>query len=229
MLKKKISAILLASILPLSAQAGWGLSDLKDNLISDCDNAKDKAKCNREAAAGAAVKIGKVVIAAKVFYDLVIDFTSKQVKSEKEVNKEYLKTNKVLPKKTKITSYKTNIAPGKVIPLGKPASAHSKITIVAGTSNPTNLIQEKIIFFDNDDPTKELRSLVKDVNKKNKKTGAFENTFTFTLPEGMAQGVYKIKTSLIINGTESKPLNNEMQVVLNVFEDRSYQFASVAY
>ena len=55
--------------------------------------------------------------------------------------------------------------------------------------------------------------MVKAVNKDTKKCGAFENEFTFTLPKGMPQGVYPIKTAVIINGVESTQVDSRMQLV----------------
>jgi hypothetical protein len=229
MFTKKITAIVIAAILPLSVNAGWGLDDIKKSVKPDCANSKDKAKCNQNALANTVVKAGVLVAASKLIYDLFIDFKTKEIHSEKEVNSGYLKSNKALPKKPKVTFYQTNIDPGKVVPVGKPTIINSQLTVVAGSSSENVDIEEKIVFFDNDDDTKEVRSLVKKVNEKTKKAGAFENSFTFTLPVGMPQGVYKIKTSLIVNGVETTPQDNEMQVVLNVFEDRSYQIAQVRY
>ena len=229
MFTKKITAILIAAILPLSANAGWGLDDIKKSIKPDCENSKDKAKCNQKAIANTAIKAGALIAASKLIYDLFIDFKTEEINSDEEVKEAYLKSNKSLPKTPKVTFYKTNIDPGKVVPVGKPTTINSQLTVVAGTNSSTVNIEEKIVFFDNDDVTKEVRSLVKKVNEKTKQAGAFENSFTFTLPVGMPQGVYKIKTSLIIDGVETTPQDNEMQVVLNVYQDRSYQIASVRY
>ena len=227
MFTKTTVAILVVAVIPLSANAGWGLDDLKKKLKPDCENAKDKAKCNRKALAKVAVKAGALTAASKLIYDLFISFNTKEVSSDKEVNDDYLKNNKKLPKEPTVTFYKTNIDPGKVVPVGKPTIINSQLTVIAGRSSSKVDIKEKIVFFDNDDNTKEVRSLIKKVNKKTKKAGGFENSFTFTLPVGMPQGVYKIKTSLIVNGVETSPQKNSMQVVLNVFEDNSYQIAAL--
>ncbi|KGJ94793.1 hypothetical protein [Colwellia psychrerythraea] len=229
MFTKKITAIVIAAILPLSANAGWGLDDIKKSVKPDCANSKDKAKCNQKAIANTAIKAGALIAASKLIYDLFIDFKTEEVNSEKEVKEAYLKSNKSLPKKPTVTFYKTNVDPGKIVPVGKPTTINSQLTVVAGSKSSNVDIEEKIVFFDNDDDTKEVRSLVKKVNEKTKQAGAFENSFTFTLPVGMPQGVYKIKTSLIVDGVETAPQDNEMQVVLNVFEDRSYQIAAVRY
>lgn len=229
MFTKKIIAVVIATVLPLSAQAGWGLSDIKSDITLGCDDAKDKAKCNQKALAKTAVTVGALVVASKVIYDLVVDFKSKEIDSEKEVNANYLKSNNSLPVNPEVTFYKTDIDPGKVVPVGKPTTIKSQLTVIAGTRSSKVIIEEKIVFFDNDDETKEVRSLIKKVNDKTKKAGTFENSFTFTLPVGMPQGVYKIKTSLIVDGVESAPQDNEMQVVLNVYQDGDYQISLVNY
>lgn len=229
MFTKKLTAVVIAAILPLSANAGWGLPDITKSLKPDCENAKDKAKCNQKALGNAAVTAGALTAASKLIYDLVIDFQTKQISSDKEVNDEYIKKNKSLPKEPTVTFYKTSIDPGKVVAVGKPTVINSQLTVVAGRNSSKMDIEEKIVFFDNDDSTKEINSLVKKVNTKNKVAGTFENSFTFTLPVGMPQGVYKIKTSIVVDGVESSPQDNEMQVVLNVYQDNSYQIAAVKY
>ena len=53
-------------------------------------------------------------------------------------------------------------------------------------------------------------------NEDTKRAGHYTNEFTFTLPEGLPQGVYPIKTTLILNGEENKTINNDLQLVLEV-------------
>ena len=227
MLKKTIAIAVLSALIPLTAQAGFGFDDIKPNFLSKCDNAADKAKCNREAAAGVAIKTAAVVTAAKLIKEMVIAFTTKQVKTEKEVKDEYLKKNKALPETPVISSYSTKLAPGKVVQAGKPSTINSLLTVIGSNNSKTTDIAEKIQFFDNEDTSLIINTLTKKVNAKTRIAGSYNNSFTFTLPKAMPQGVYKIKTSLIVNGKEFAPLTNEMQVVLTVFPDQSYQYALV--
>ncbi|MCP4326160.1 MAG: hypothetical protein GY951_00080 [Psychromonas sp.] len=227
MLKKTIAIAVLSALIPLTAQAGFGFNDIKPGILDECDNSADKAKCNKKAAVGLAIKVGAVVLAAKLIKELVIEFKSRQIKTEKEVNVEYLEKNEALPEEAKVDSYTTNIDPGKVVPVGKPTTINSQLTVVGSKHSKTTDIEEKIEFFDNEDTNLVINTLTKKVNEKSRLAGTYDNSFTFTLPEAMPQGVYKIKTLLIVNGKEFEPITNEMQVVLTVFPDKSYQYALV--
>ena len=77
-------------------------------------------------------------------------------------------------------------------------------------------IEEQIVIFDNEDTTKELKSLTKVVNGETKRAGRYANEFSFTLPEGLPQGVYPIKTTLLLNGKTAKASSNDIQLVLHV-------------
>jgi hypothetical protein len=43
----------------------------------------------------------------------------------------------------------------------------------------------------------------------------------------MPQGVYPIKTLVLVNGAASKPSSNKMQLVLNVDKDSNYEIVAV--
>jgi hypothetical protein len=161
-------------------------------------------------------QIGTVIavgIAAKLIYDMVVDYQSKQVNDEDEVVNNYMKTHNKLPSEPQLISYESKLMPGTVVTAGNSISVESKLEVVRGESTRTVDIQEKITIFDNEDPDKELKSLVKTVNDKTKASGSFENQFTFKLPKGMPQGIYPVKTTVIVDGKEQTPVNSEMQLV----------------
>jgi hypothetical protein len=61
-----------------------------------------------------------------------------------------------------------------------------------------------------------LKNFIKPVNEKTKTGGRYKNEFSFTLPEGLPQGVYPIKTELLLNGAVVDTANNDIQLVLQV-------------
>jgi len=154
-----------------------------------------------------------VAVAAKLIYDMSVDYQSKQVNDEGEVVARYKKENGKLPDEPQLVSYETQIRPGGIVSAGNEISIQSHIEVVRSADSRSVDIQEKIIIFDNEDNTKELKSLTKVVNKDTNASGAFENEFVFKLPEGLPQGIYPIKTIAIINGVEYPAVDNQMQLV----------------
>jgi len=160
---------------------------------------------------GTLVAIG---IAAKVIYDMVIEHQTQQVTNEKEVVDNYKKVHKTLPEEPLLLAYQSSIQPGQVVNAGADVSITSQLEVVRSAKSQTVEIQEKIIIFDNEDNSKEIKSLIKTINQETKRSGAFANEFKFKLPKGMPQGVYPIKTQVIIDGRAMQPVENKMQLVL---------------
>ena len=159
---------------------------------------------------GTLVAIG---IAAKVIYDMVIEHQTQQVTNEKVVIDNYKKLHKTLPDEPTLVAYQSSIQPGEIVNAGEDVVIVSQLEVVRSASSQTVDIQEKIIIYDNDDNRKEIKSLTKTINQETKRSGAFANEFKFKLPKGMPQGVYPIKTQVIIDGKASQPVENKMQLV----------------
>lgn len=156
-----------------------------------------------------------VSVAAKIIYDMIIEHRAEQMKNDNQVVNKYKEQYQNLPAEPALVNYETHIQPGSVVNPGNSVSIVSTLEVVRSKDKEQVSIEEKIIIYDNQDPTKELKSLVKQVNRDTGKCGAFKNEFTFTLPKGMPQGVYPIKTAVIIDGKEYAPLENKMQLVNN--------------
>jgi hypothetical protein len=157
-----------------------------------------------------------VAVAAKLIYDMVIEHQSKQVNDENDVVNKYKKSHKSLPDEAVLVSYESNIMPGGVIKAGDNISIVSSLEVVRGAASPAVKIEEMITIYDNEDNAKELKSLTKVINEKTNASGAFENEFTFKLPKGMPQGIYPVKTTVLLDGKALAPVSAEMQLVQNV-------------
>jgi len=175
----------------------------------------------------AAAKVAAVAVAVKYIADMIIEHRAKKVADEEGVVKDYKTQHENLPDKALASVYSTNALPGSVVQPGKKVIIQSDIEVVPGRTQPQTVIQERLAIFDNEDHTKELKSLTKDVNEETKRAGRYTNEFTFTLPEGLPQGVYPIKTTLILNGEETQTINNDLQLVLEVNSAGKMQFIAV--
>lgn len=177
-------------------------------------------------------QIGTVVaigIAAKLIYDMVVDYQSKQVNDEGQVVERYKKNHGTLPQEPVLVNYESTIMPGSVVTAGNDISIQSKLEVVRSASSRSVDIQEKIVIFDNEDNSKELKSLTKVVNKGTNSSGAFENEFTFKLPEGMPQGIYPVQTTVIVDGKAYAPVSSQMQLIYRFDKQRQYQLVATNY
>lgn len=223
-MKKMFIFCLFACFIASSTQA-YDLKDLNRTFDKSHKCKKGDQKCkNREHLKGAA-RVAAVAVAVKLIADMVIEHRSKKIKDEQTVADEYKKDYKQLPNESFASTYVTSTLPGKVVEPGKKIMIKSDIVVVPGAKEKSTLIEEKLAIFDNEDNTKELKSLTKTVNDKNKKAGSYENEFSFTLPEGVPQGVYPIKTELLLNGKVVKTSDTGIQLVLEVNQQGQMQIA----
>lgn len=213
---RKIFVLIVIALFTANIAHGFGLNDLKGNIDRSGKCASNDQGCKNRERLKAAARIGAVVIAAKVITDMVIEQRAKNLSKEDKVAKEYKAEHNALPEQPLATRYTTDTLPGKVVESGKKIIIRSDIIVVPGTQQKNTLIEERISIFDNEDHTKELNTLTKAVNAKTKRAGHYQNEFSFTLPEGLPQGVYPIKTELLLNGTVVENSDNDIQLVLHI-------------
>lgn len=222
-----IKAILLSGACVLLL-AGFGPGDLSDIASDkDCKKSADRKKCEKEKKLKTGAKVVAVGVAAKLIYDMVIEYKAKQTTSEEGVAADYKKQNKELPAVAEVVEYSSSLKPGAVVNAGKPVKVASSLVVVPGKDGKAVEIKEQIEIHDNEDNSKVLKTLTKVVNEGAKKAGAYRNEFRFTLPVGMPQGIYPVKTAVLLNGKVAKPSNNKMQLVLHVDDRQRYTIAAL--
>lgn len=214
--------MLLISALVASQTMAFDLKDVGRVFDKSYKCKKNDQGCKNREHLLAVAKVAAVAVAVKYIADMVIEHRSKKVADEQGVAQEYKQQHQDLPEKPMAASYSTSTLPGSVVQPGKKVVIQSDIVVVPGREQQQTLIQERMAIFDNEDNTKELKSLTKDVNEGTKTAGHYTNEFSFTLPEGLPQGVYPIKNTLIINGEETQSANNDIQLVLQVDGDGRY-------
>lgn len=212
---KKLIVVLVAALFVNQAYA-FNLKDVGRVFDKSYKCKKGDQGCKNREHLLAAAKVAAVVVAVKYISDMIIEHRAKKVADEEGVVTDYKAQHDNLPEKPQASVYNTNALPGSVVQSGKKVVIQSDIVVIPGREQKETLIQERLAIFDNEDNTKELKSLTKDVNEETKRAGHFTNEFTFTLPEGLPQGVYPIKTTLFLNGEETQTINNDLQLVLEV-------------
>jgi len=194
MKKYKIRALLVTA-LSVSLMTGFGFGDLTKNILPDTDKCKGKSaserkKCEKDENLKSVGKVAVIAGAAALIYEMTVGFKTEQTSSDSKVISNYKKKHKSLPNAPLVTQYKSSLKPGEVVKVGKEVLIVSSLEVVPSKKSNKVSIQEKISIYDNEDNSKVLKTLTKDVNSKTKKSGAFKNEFRFTLPVGMPQGVY---------------------------------------
>ncbi len=196
--------------------AAFSLKDLKDNIDRSHKCKSGDQGCKNREHLKAAARVAAVAVAVTLITKMIINYRSERIAKEDQVSEEYKAKNQHLPAEPVATEYQTKTIPGNVVTPGQEVVIQSDIVVVPGTRQKTALIEERIAIYDNEDNTKELKSFTKPVNEKTKAGGRYKNEFSFTLPEGLPQGVYPIKTELLLNGEVVNTANNDIQLVMHV-------------
>lgn len=148
--------------------------------------------------------------ASDLVREMIITYTLEQTSSEAEVSEVYEEENGELPVNTTVTAYRTEILPAAAVSPGTEVHVKTFIEVVPGSNGKKAVIEEKLIIWDNEDNTVALKSMRKRAGSKG---GAFAGEFTFSLPEGMPQGVYPITTSLMMDGEWLQDEKHRLQLV----------------
>ncbi len=227
MKKHQIRALLVTAI-SMSLLTGFGFSDLTKAVMPDTDKCKsmsdsERKKCEKNETMKSVGKVAVVAGASALVYNMAVSFKTEQTSIEATVISNYKKTHASLPNSPVVTLYSSNLKPGKVVKVGKEISIVSTLEVVPGKNSKKVSIQEKLSIYDNEDNSKVLKTLTKNINSKTQTSGSFKNEFRFTLPIGMPQGIYPIKTVVILDKKEQKSVDNTMQLVLKVDNNAKYR------
>jgi hypothetical protein len=204
MYRRTIALFLLTGMAAAPATQAGFLDQLK-NVIED-----------------AAKETTKTLVAQKtseIIRDMFIEYTSEQTRTEDEVTVDYTQVNGNLPMNPTIGTYRTSIEPGNAVSPGTPVKVKSWVEVVPGRSGNSASVEETLTIWDNEDSTLPLKSMTKMVGQAGSKGGEFRGEFTFSLPEGLPQGVYPVSTSLTLNGESAGDRKHQLQLVLDVRDD----------
>jgi hypothetical protein len=201
-MKKNLSVLLVTLTISMQSYANFF-----DDLV---ESVKNSAKVTATSMAAEAT--------ATMIRDMFIDYSSEQTKSGKEVSKEYEQENGSLPVKTIVSSYKTTILPGSAVSPGTRVTVKSTIEVIPGTNGRSVNIEEMLTIFDNEDNSLVLKSMTKKASKSSAEGGQFKGEFIFSLPEGLPQGIYPIRSALLMDGEFTGDQNHQLQLVIRVDE-----------
>jgi hypothetical protein len=156
---------------------------------------------------GAAIGAGVGALACMAY-----NYHTKQTKSAQQVTEEYKAANRgVVPTAATVTRFDAKVAPTESVQAGQAVDVTSYIEVVPGTKNPQPTVEQQITLYAPDG--KETANARKPANQ-NPGGGAFETNFRFTMPQGVPQGVYPVKSQVFVNGDPSANAETRFQVVV---------------
>lgn len=204
-MRQLISILTLAAVAASPTQAGF----LDDLLKTAKDAAEKTAKDTARHLAAETT--------AQMIRGMFVGYTSEQTQSDSEVAREYEKDHGDLPANAQVSAYRTEIQPGASVSPGTEVKVRSWIEVTPGRSGDRPVIEERLTIWDNEDNSVALKSMTKPAGER---AGAFRGEFTFTLPEGLPQGVYPVSTNLMLNGEQVGDEKHGLQLVLHVSPSR---------
>jgi hypothetical protein len=155
------------------------------------------------AAAGAA--IGALACVAYNYY-------TKQTKTSQQVADEYKAAHKgTLPASATVTRFNAQVAPTAKVQAGNAITVASNIEVVPGTSNPRPAVEQEIALYG---PDGTQAGKARKPASQTAGGGAFETSFKFSLPQGVPQGVYPVKSQLYVDGKPAAGADTRFQVVV---------------
>lgn len=134
----------------------------------------------------------------------------KQTKTAEQVQTEYKATHRgQLPERSKVTGYEIRFDPNAKAPPGGKMTVVSNIEVVQGAKDQKPLLEEELTLVRPDGS--EVKSRKK--ANENQGAGAYTTSYSITMPTGVPQGVYPVKTALFMNGEKVASKDLSMQVV----------------
>ena len=213
--RKPAMVIALAAFAAGCATQQGGSAPAADTLSADCNplitggigaaiGALAGGSKNRGTGAAAGAAIGALACVA-------YNYATKQTKTAQQVSDEYKAKNKgTLPASATVTRFNVQVAPTAKVQAGNAVNVASNIEVVPGTSNPSPNVEQEITLFSPDGA--QAGKARKPASQAG--GGAFETSFKFSLPQGVPQGVYPVKSQLYVDGKPAAGTDTRFQVVV---------------
>lgn len=220
-----IAAMLSACAVPPQGGAGQASG-------AGANSVEDPCSVGQSAAAGAAVgallgalvdgkrgavrgaALGGVAAAAGCY---AVNVRSRQTKTALQANNDYVRARGSLPREPVVVAYSPSLN-GQVVTRGRPFTVNSTVELVDGSTQRVDEVREEIVVFD--PAGQEIKSGSKQMASTNRGGGRFENSFELTLPKGVSQGTYGVKTNLYVNGRLASSRDMRAQLVWDGSEGR---------
>lgn len=139
-----------------------------------------------------------------------VNVRSRQVRTAAQVDHDYVQKRGALPPQPQLVSY--NVQVNNQAVRGKPFTVNTEVELVNGRYQQIHEVKEQIVLLD--PKGQPFKNGTKPLESQNASGGRFENSFELTLPQGVSQGVYPMKTNLYVNGqlVASRDLSTQLVI-----------------
>jgi hypothetical protein len=159
------------------------------------------------AATGAAIGGGVGALACVAY-----NYQTRQTKSAQQVTEEYKAANNgAVPREATVTRFDTRVTPKETVNAGNAIDVISQIEVVAGMKDQQPKVEHQIVLYQ---PNGKEVTNAKKPASQNAGGGAFEASFRFKMPEGAPQGVWPVKSQVLVNGQPAANSDAQFQVVV---------------
>lgn len=140
----------------------------------------------------------------------VVNTQSTQTRTAAQVDQDYQRNRGNLPAQPTVSSYSPRMA-SSVVQKGQPFQVVSTVELVNGRTEPVREVREELLIYSPDG------QLIKNGSKPfvANNAGRFENRFSVNLGADAPQGVYPMKTNLVLNGRVVETRDLRTQIVWN--------------
>lgn len=153
---------------------------------------------------GAAIGAGIGALACTAF-----NYHARKVRDAKAVEAEYLRQQRALPATNTVSSYSSALEPSATVKAGSGTTLQSSIVVLDGTQDAAPQLAEKLTLVSPEG--KELTTVTKHASDING-TGEYQTNFQFSLPKGIENGRYTVRSTLYMN---DKPVGkNEVPMLV---------------
>jgi len=224
-----ISALLSACAVPPQGGTNGLASPNGDGTFAGSGNNASQDPCSVAQSAVAGVAVGALlgalvdgkrgakrgaalggVTAAVGCY--AVNVRSRQTKTAVQANNDYVRVRGRLPRDPAVVAYTPTLS-APVVERGRPFTVNSSVELVDGSNQRVDEVREELLLTG---PSGEpIKSGTKQMASTNRGSGRFENSFELTLPNGVSQGVYGVKTNLYVNGRLATSRDLRAQLVWN--------------
>lgn len=143
---------------------------------------------------------------------IAYNYHTRQTMSAQQVSEEYKAQHKgTLPAEATVTRFDMHVTPASAVQAGNAVTIASDIEVVPGAKDPLSSLEQEITLFSPDG--KKAGKARKPATQEGG-GGGFETSFKMTMPQGVPQGVYPVKSQLYVNGRLAASTDANFQVVV---------------
>lgn len=140
------------------------------------------------------------------------NYQAKQTRTAQQVQQDYRQANRGrMPERAQVVFYESRITPAAQVRPGGQVMLNSDITVVGGAHDAVlPVVEEEMTLIRPDGKRVVSRKVV----NEGQGAGGYQSSFTLSMPKGVPDGEYPIKTALYLDGKQIDTRDLSLQVVM---------------